>query len=74
MTSRLGVVLIETLDNSVTIDEYDLINGGLPRERSIVPWGIVSPAQSDIRAYFGRLDEPILTETVERLVSYLRSR
>ena len=58
-------------DETISLDEDDFVEGGVPEESSIVPWGVVSPAHEDIVDWFGRTTPETVDRTVEQLVGYL---
>lgn len=59
-------------ENTLAISNDDFLDGGIPRTSSIVPWGVILPSHSDVRDHFGRLQEPVVSETIDHLVRYLR--
>ncbi|NGM70292.1 type II toxin-antitoxin system PemK/MazF family toxin [Natronolimnobius sp. AArcel1] len=60
-------------DETIPVTNDDFLEGGLPKQSFLVPWGVVSLPHSDIREWFGRIDSGPLDETVDQLVTYLRA-
>lgn len=58
-------------DGTVPLADGDFVEGGVPRDSFVVPWGVVSPAHSDISDWFGRVEQEIVDETVTELAGYL---
>ena len=61
------------LDGLIEIDESAWVHGGTPEKSRIVPWAVQSIASSDIDYWQGRLDDRLVTESIEALVTDLRS-
>lgn len=59
-------------DETIPLGEDDFLEGGLPKQSYLVPWGVVSLSHDDILDWFGRVEREPLEETVDRLVGYLR--
>lgn len=59
-------------DGTVPLAEEDFVEGGVPRDSSVVPWGIASPAHGDVTDWFGRVDQAVVDEAVTELIGYLR--
>lgn len=60
-------------DDTLPLPDETFVEGGVPEESSIVPWGVSSPAHGDITDRFGRVDSSIVDQTVEQLYGYLTS-
>ncbi|WP_049926595.1 type II toxin-antitoxin system PemK/MazF family toxin [Halopiger goleimassiliensis] len=58
-------------DERVPIDDDDLIDGGLPKESSILPWAVASVEATRVDRELGVLDERLVDEVVGRLGSYI---
>lgn len=58
-------------EDRIPIDEEDFIDGGVPEQSSIVPWGISSPGHEDISDWFGRLRPGTVDRTVDALTQFL---
>ncbi|MEY7851595.1 type II toxin-antitoxin system PemK/MazF family toxin [Natrarchaeobius sp. A-rgal3] len=58
-------------DERVPIDDDDLLDGGLPKDSSILPWAVASVDSSRIDRELGVLDERLVDEVVRRLGSYI---
>lgn len=59
-------------DETIPITGEDFLDGGLPKQSYLVPWGVVSLPHDDILDWFGRVESTPLDETVDQLVDYLR--
>lgn len=59
-------------DETMPLSETDFVDGGVPEDSSIVPWGVTSPATDDVTDWFGRVEQPVVDEAVKQLVGYLR--
>lgn len=58
-------------EETIAISPDDFLEGGVPEESYIVPWGVTSPQHDDITDWFGRLDEPTVDKAVGQLGTYL---
>lgn len=58
-------------DERVPIDDDDLVDGGLPKDSSILPWAVASVEATRIDRELGVLDEVIVDEVTGRLGSYI---
>ncbi|QLG61080.1 type II toxin-antitoxin system PemK/MazF family toxin [Halorarum salinum] len=47
------------------------IEGSVPDQSFIVPWGVVSPAHDDIDDWFGRVEQETVDRAVDQLYNYL---
>lgn len=59
-------------DETIPITEDDFLDGELPKDSYLVPWGVVSLSHDDILDWFGRIERAPLDETVDQLIGYLR--
>lgn len=59
-------------EETIPLSEADFLDGGVPKESSIVPWGVASPAHADITEWFGRVTGETVDQAVEQFVGYLR--
>jgi len=59
-------------DGTIPLSDEDFVDGGVPDDSFVVPWGVASPGDEDIGARFGRMKSEIVDEAVDRLVTYLR--
>jgi mRNA-degrading endonuclease toxin of MazEF toxin-antitoxin module len=60
-------------EETVSLDSDDFLDGDVPADSYVVPWGVVSPAHDDIRDWFGRVSPTVVDEVVDQLVTYLRT-
>ncbi|WP_339102625.1 type II toxin-antitoxin system PemK/MazF family toxin [Haloterrigena salinisoli] len=58
-------------DERVPIDDDDLVDGGLPKSSSILPWAVASVEATRIDRELGVLAEGIVDEVTEQLGSYI---
>lgn len=58
-------------DDRLPIADDDLLEGGLPRDSSILPWAVATLDHGDVDRELGRLDESVVDEAVWTLVGYL---
>ncbi|ADD03720.1 PemK family protein [Natrialba magadii ATCC 43099] len=58
-------------DDRIPINETDLIDGGLPKQSSILPWAVASLSPDHIDRELGTLDASAVDDAVRELVSYL---
>lgn len=58
-------------DGIVSLSDEDFLEGEVPKDSSIVPWGLVSPDHADVLDRFGRLESEPVDEAVDRLQRYL---
>lgn len=58
-------------DDRLPITDADLLDGGLPRDSSILPWAVASIDPEDIDRKLGRLKADVVDEAVWQLVRYL---
>lgn len=58
-------------DERVPIDDDDLVDGGLPKSSSILPWAVASVEATRIDRELGVLAEEIVDEVTEQLGSYI---
>ncbi|AHF98904.1 hypothetical protein HALLA_08550 [Halostagnicola larsenii XH-48] len=58
-------------DERVPIDGDDIIDGGLPKDSSILPWAVVSVEATRIDRELGTLDETLVDTVVRQLGSYV---
>jgi len=58
-------------DETIPLAEEDFVEGGLPRESFVVPWGVGSPQQTDIETYLGRLAAQTVDRAVEQMTGYV---
>ncbi|WP_436929916.1 type II toxin-antitoxin system PemK/MazF family toxin [Halosimplex halobium] len=59
-------------DGTIPLSDGDFVEGGVPDDSSVVPWGVASPGESDVGERFGRLRSPTVDDAVEALTTYLR--
>ncbi|WP_290819502.1 type II toxin-antitoxin system PemK/MazF family toxin [Halovivax sp.] len=55
----------------IPIDDGDLIEGGLPKPSSILPWAVASIADDDVRRELKRLRADVVDATVTRFAASL---
>ncbi|MWV40520.1 type II toxin-antitoxin system PemK/MazF family toxin [Natrialba sp. INN-245] len=58
-------------DERVPIDDDDIVDGGLPKDSSILPWAVVSIDEARIDRELATLDERLVDEVSRRLGSYI---
>lgn len=58
-------------DERVPIDDDDLVDGGLPKSSSILPWAVASVEATRIDRELGVLAEGIVDEVTGQLGSYI---
>ncbi|KDE57495.1 growth inhibitor [Halostagnicola sp. A56] len=59
-------------DERVPIDDDDdIIDGGLPKDSSILPWAVASVDATRIDRELGTLKEPLVDNVVRQLGSYI---
>lgn len=58
-------------EETIPIADEDFVDGHLPKESFIVPWGISSPQRADIRTYLGRLSTERVDSAVEKSLKYV---
>lgn len=58
-------------DDRIPIDDADIVEGGLPKESSILPWAVASIESDRIDRELAALDEALVDDAVEQLGSYL---
>ncbi|WP_312910897.1 type II toxin-antitoxin system PemK/MazF family toxin [Natronosalvus caseinilyticus] len=58
-------------DERVQIADGDIIDGGLPKDSSILPWAVASIDVTRIDRELGTLDEKLVDEVVRQLGSYI---
>ncbi|AFZ72589.1 type II toxin-antitoxin system PemK/MazF family toxin [Natronobacterium gregoryi] len=61
-------------DERIPIDDEDVVDGGLPRDSSILPWAVASLDPDDIDRELGRIRTELVDESVATLVDYLGFR
>lgn len=57
-------------DERVPIDD-DIIDGGLPKDSSILPWAVTSVEATRIDRELGTLDETLVDNVVKQFGSYI---
>ena len=60
-------------EGTIPLSADDFVTGGVPAESRIVPWGVVSPAHEDVRDQFGRIEQSVVDDAVDRLSDYLKA-
>jgi len=55
----------------VPIEDDDIIDGGLPKDSSILPWAVASVESPQIDRELGTLDERLVDDVVNQLGSYI---
>lgn len=58
-------------DDTLPLPDDAFVEGGVPEESSIVPWGVSSPGHADVTDRFGCVATSTVDETVEQLFAYL---
>ena len=58
-------------DERVPIDDDDIIDGGLPKDSSILPWAVTSVDATRVDRELGVLDERLVDEVVRQLGWYI---
>ncbi|QSW99633.1 type II toxin-antitoxin system PemK/MazF family toxin [Haloterrigena alkaliphila] len=58
-------------DERVPLDADDIVDGGLPKDSSILPWAVASVDATKIDRELATLDERVVDEVVGRLGSYI---
>ncbi|SER43468.1 type II toxin-antitoxin system PemK/MazF family toxin [Natrinema salaciae] len=58
-------------DERVPIDDDDLVDGGLPKDSSILPWAVASVDATRVDRELGVLDERLVDEVGRQLGSYV---
>lgn len=61
------------MDGLVEIGEDEWSRGGTPEDSRIVPWGVQSIDRDDIDYWQGRIEEPLVAEAIDALVTHVRS-
>lgn len=59
-------------DGTIPLDDEDFVEGDVPEDSSVVPWGVASPGTADVTDRFGRVESATVDEAVDALTSYLR--
>lgn len=59
-------------EETLPLDASDFIEGGVPEQSFVVPWGVSSPLHEDIGDWFGRLERQAVDNVVDRLTSYIQ--
>lgn len=59
-------------EETIPLRDEDFVDGGVPEESFVVPWGIASPGDTDVTDQFGRIRQQVVDEVVSELTSYLR--
>jgi len=59
-------------DGTLSLSEEDFVEGGIPEDSFVVPWGVASPGDGDIGERFGRMKPETVDDAVDELVTYLR--
>lgn len=58
-------------EETLEITDSDFIEGGVPAESFIVPWGVSSPVHDDILNWFGRLEQDAVDDAATQLYDYI---
>ena len=58
-------------DERIPIEDDDLIDGGLPKNSSILPWAIASVEATRIDRELGTLEETLVDDVVTEFGSYI---
>lgn len=61
-------------DDRLPIADDDLLEGGLPKESSILPWAVATIDHGEVDRELGKVDESMVDEAVGALVGYLGMR
>lgn len=59
-------------DETLALPNRAFVDGGVPENSSIVPWGVSSPGSDDVTDWFGRVRQSTVDDSVEQLVGYLQ--
>lgn len=67
----LGLTTRTWYDETIPISDGDFVDGGLPKESFIIPWGVSSPQQEDINTYLGRFPSEVVDTAVDAMLEYV---
>lgn len=59
-------------DETIQLTAEDFVEGGVPEQSFIVPWGVTSPSHADLDNWFGQLKQPAVDSAVDQLISYIQ--
>jgi hypothetical protein len=59
-------------DGTLPLADGDFVEGSVPDDSYVVPWGVASPGEDDIGERFGQLRPSTVDDAVDALVTYLR--